>query len=163
MGKFSLRHTINCTEDVFWEKIYKNEDFNEKLYLHHLKFGYTLEEGHPEGLKRRARVVPEMDAPAVVRKALGEGVAFTEVGTFDPEKKIYDFYIEPSTLQNKIKITGKMWIEPVGDDKCKRCVDFDITAKIFGVGKVIEMFVEKNTTESYDDSARFTNEYLKNA
>ncbi len=152
---FKMKHSINCTPDVFWEKIVREEAFNEALYKEELGFGYALLD---EGPPRRARIEPRMDAPKAIQKVLGDNVSFVEVGGMQGEE--YEFEIEPSTLASKLKISGKMRIDPQGETKCWRCVEFTIEAKIFGVGKLLESFIAKETKDRYEGSARFTNVYL---
>jgi hypothetical protein len=43
----------------------------------------------------------------------------------------------------------------------ERVVDFEIKVSIFGVGGVIEGFIEKTVRESYDRGAAFTNTFLR--
>ena len=63
-------------------------------------------------------------------------------------------------LADKIHIGGAFWLEPRGERKVERVCTIDIDVKIFGVGKVVEAFVEKSTRESYDRAATFTNKYI---
>ncbi|MDH5490699.1 MAG: DUF2505 domain-containing protein, partial [Myxococcales bacterium] len=65
----------------------------------------------------------------------------------------------PTALAEKLKITGTMVVRAQGDHT-ERIVNFDVQAKIFGVGKVLEAFIEKSTRERYDQTAEFTNRYL---
>lgn len=155
---FKMKHSINCTPDVFWEKIVREEAFNEALYKEELGFGYALLD---EGPPRRARIEPRMDAPKAIQKVLGDNVSFVEVGGMQGER--YEFVIEPSTLSSKLTIKGAMDIVANGESKCYRCVEFTIEAKIFGVGKILEAFIAKETKDRYEGSARFTNVYLDRA
>jgi hypothetical protein len=36
----------------------------------------------------------------------------------------------------------------------------DVTVRIFGIGSVFEKFIEKQTRESHDKAAAFTNRFL---
>ena len=67
---------------------------------------------------------------------------------------------QASKLADKIDISGELWTEPNGEGKLDRCVTMNIKVKIFGVGKVVEGFIEKTTRESYDRATDYTNGWL---
>lgn len=163
MGSITIRHTFNCDVDTFWEKIFKNAEFNKELYLQALKFdGYDiLEEREDAGkLHRKVRTAPRSEAPKAVKKVLGDSLTYIEEGVWDPETKRYSYKVIPSTLAEKSEIDGELWAEPRGDNKCERICKVNIKVKIFGVGKLVESFVEKTTADSYDEAAKFTNSYI---
>lgn len=158
--RFTLRHRINTSEELFWTKIFGNQDFDKKMYVDEFQFGYEMLEQDESTGFRKSKVQPNMDAPAAVKKVLGDGLSFVESGTYREGSKRYRFDVEPSKLAEKIRIQGDMRTESDGDDACFRVVEFSIDVKIFGVGKIIEGFVENNTRDSYDRSAAFTNKYI---
>jgi hypothetical protein len=165
MGKFTIRHTFDCSADTFWEKIFKNDEFNKDLYLRHLKFnGYDIlrsDEDADGTLHRKVRTEPKADAPAAVRKVLGDSLSYIEEGVFDPKAKRYRYTITPSTLADKTSIKGDFWVEPQGDARCERLCDIDLAVKIFGVGRIVEGFIEKTTRDSYDEAAKFTQQWIR--
>ena len=57
-------------------------------------------------------------------------------------------------------IGGTFWVEPRGDKKIERICECEVQVKIFGVGGVVESFIEKTTRESYEKTAAFTNRWL---
>jgi hypothetical protein len=61
---------------------------------------------------------------------------------------------------DKIKTRVTMWIEPKGDKVIDRVVEVDNTVKIFGVGSVLEAFIEKQTRANYDAAAEFTQRWI---
>ncbi len=164
MKSFLCRHEIHCTPAEFWEKIHFG-GFNQAMY-DRLGYGYEVLEDDPESGKRRSHITPVVDAPAVLVKALGESVSFEERGQLhrdaedDPAKHRYEFDVIPAVFPNKIKINGHMTVEPKGDDRCWRCVQFNVGCTIFGIGGIFEHFVVKEIQKNYDESARFTNDYL---
>ena len=159
MGKFQIRHVIHVPADRFYEEVFLNEDFNRRMYNEELGFGYELLEWNEATGRRRSRIEPKVEVPAVIRKVLGDSVSFVEEGTYEKSTHRYDFRVVPNTLAEKIKITGDMVLQAQGEH-CLRLVNFDIQAKIFGVGKVLESFIQKSTCDRYDQTAEFTNRYL---
>ena len=57
-------------------------------------------------------------------------------------------------------VSGTVVTAPLSDRTCERTVTFEMEARVFGVGHVIESFLETATREQYDKNAAFINEYL---
>jgi hypothetical protein len=163
MGTFTIRNTFDVDIDTFWSKVFFDPEYNRKLYEEGLKFGYELlEKKELDGgvVERRIRTEPRLEAPAVVKKLVGDSIQYEEKGRFDPKKRVWSFKITTSKMSDKIDISGEYWVEARGN-KIERIVKTDIDVKIFGVGKAVAAFVEKSTRESYEKAARFTNTWLK--
>jgi hypothetical protein len=156
---FIVRHDLDCTPDFFWERVHPSDAFNDFLYKEKLGFEYEVIRLDPKTGERDARIVPKVDAPAAVKKIFGDG-SFVERGRFDAVKKVYSFDIIPSTLADRIRLGGAMRMEPRGTDGCTRVVDFEVDARVFGLGGVIEAFVQRTVRASYDQSCGFTNEFI---
>ncbi len=158
-----FQHDIACDADAFWDKIFFNKGFNDDLFLKELQFPeYKIIEENDSGSThtRKIRVTPKQDAPAVVKKLVGDRFSYTEDGTFDRTSKRYRFRITTGALADKVKIAGEMWTESAGPDKLRRKVTMDVDVKIFGVGGLVEKFVADSTQESYRRSAAYTNVWL---
>jgi hypothetical protein len=162
MGKFTVRHEINCNEDTFW-KIFFDKAFNEELYLKALGFpAFKIIDQRETDTQiiRKVTGQPKMSVPGPVAKILGSNFAYTEDGTFDRSSKLWRWKLTPSTLADKIRNEGVLRIEPIGDDKVRRIADMEIEAKIFGVGGLMESSAEKQLREGWDESAVFMNKYI---
>jgi hypothetical protein len=159
-----VRHTINCSVDDFWSNLFFDPDFNRKLYIDRLKFkNWEVQDDQVEqgGVRvRKIRSEPDMELPGALKKVVGESMQYVEHGKFDPASKRYRFHIEPSKMADKIKSAGELWVESKGDKQCERIVKMEIEVKIFGIGKMAEGFIEKQTRHSYDVAARFSNEWI---
>ncbi len=165
MSKFTLRNIFETDEETFWNKIFFDREYNQRLYMDGLKFkSFELLEltGEPGGVRtRKAHTEPRTEAPAVVTKLIGGSIAYTEEGRFDPATKKWVYSITTSKMSDKLSIRGTFWVEPRGEKKIERICEIEVEVKIFGVGGAIESFIEKTTRESYDVAARFTNEFIK--
>jgi len=165
MGKFTIQHTFDVNGDVFWDRIFFSQDFNRELYRERLEFkAYDiLEEKKKEdgSVERKVHTEPKSEAPKVVKKVIGDSLSYTEEGTWDAKTKRYRYRIVPSKLADKIDSRGEVWVEPRGENKCERFCTVDCNVKIFGVGGAIESFIEKETKDSYDKAAQFTNEFVR--
>jgi hypothetical protein len=64
-------------------------------------------------------------------------------------------------LAEKTTISGEMYPERLGDDRCRRIIDFKVEVKVMIVGKIAEQKTIDDTRTSYDRAAVFTRTYLK--
>lgn len=162
--KFTCRNIFNTDAETYWSKIFFDVEYNRGLYLGPLEFTKweVLElTGEHGGVRTRKQLLePKSDAPAVVQKLVGGSISYIESGRFDPEKQVWNYEIQLQKLADKAKIGGKFWVEPRGDKRIERICDVDISVNIFGVGGVVEKFVEKQTRDSYEKTAAYTNEWI---
>jgi len=162
--RYTIKHTIETDSDTFWNKVFFNPEFNKRLFIEHLGFtSYQIleERTDPDGVAhRRVECVPKVELPAPARKVLGDNLGFIEVGRFDPAVRRYYVQVIPKTGGDKIKTTTEIWTEPLGDKRCERVVSVDSSVKIFGIGTLIEGFIEQQTRDSYAKAADYTNSWL---
>src|SRR5687767_14509687 len=115
MPEVRLRHEIETDEDTFWSKIVFDEAFNKKLYEGALKFpGWKLLDSKDDDAKitRRVQVDPPTgDLPTAVKKVIGDRLGYTEEGSFDKKTKRYTFKVTPTTMAEKTKVSGELWVE----------------------------------------------------
>jgi hypothetical protein len=165
MPEATLRHEIETDEETFWSKICFNADFNKAMYEGALRFpGYKVVESKEDDDKivRRIQVDPPVgDLPGPVKKVLGDRFAYTEEGTFDKKAKRYRFKVTPSTLAEKTKVSGELWVEKLGDKKIARMCRISVEVKVFMVGSMVEDRIMSDLKASYDNSTVFTNRYIK--
>lgn len=161
--KVTYKHTFNTDVDTYWSKIFFDREYNERLFRDVLGFQYELLEltEEPSGVRRRrVRIEPKTDAPAVVKKLVGDSIGYVEEGSFDPKTKKWSYRITTTKMSDKISITGLFWAESRGDKKIERICDVDLNVKIFGVGGAIEEFIGKTTGDSYEKAHAFTNKFI---
>ncbi|MCS6899828.1 MAG: DUF2505 domain-containing protein [Myxococcales bacterium] len=161
--KATYRHTFHTDLDTYWSKIFFSTEYNEKLFREVLKFNYELLEltGEPGGpRRRRVRIEPKTEAPAVVKKLIGDSIGYVEEGSFDPTTKKWSYQITTSKMADKISISGLFWAEPRGEKKIERICEVDLHVKVPLVGGEIEKFIAKTTGDSYEKAWKFTNDYI---
>lgn len=164
MAVANIEHTLNCNEETFWEKIFLDKAFNERLYKQVLRFPEFNEvkrEDTGSEIRRTVAVTPDVgELPGPIRKVAGDNMSYSEEGVFDKQSRRYRMQVKPSTLADKLSIKGELWTEPAGPGKIKRIFKADVTCKIFGVGGMIEKRIISEMEKSYDTAARFTNQYV---
>lgn len=159
--RFTVRHPIDATPDHFWDVVHHGSEFMRALYVDQLGYGYEVRENNRETGVRRTYITPKVDAPAAIVRVMGDSVSFEESGKLGPGPR-YTFEIVPNKFADKISISGAMVAEARGSEKCDRIVEFTVKCTIFGIGGLLERFIEKEIVRGYDDSAGFTNDFLKN-
>jgi hypothetical protein len=162
--RFTCRNNFNTDVDTFWEKVFFDEEYNRGLYLTGLGFKsfepLELTELEGGGKRRRFRTEPKSDAPAVIKKMVGDSLAYEETGTFDPKTRIWSYTVATSKMGDKIKIGGRYWLEPKGDKRLERVCEVEITVAIPLVGGTVESFIEGTTRDSYEKATAYTNTFL---
>jgi hypothetical protein len=163
--RIEIRDTYAIDNDEYWDEVFFDDAYNAALYGPGMGFDgreiieqTTGEDGRV--VRRRMRVDPKLDAPAPVKKALGGSTAYTEEGQMSADRR-WKYRIIPARMADRIRIEGEMWGEPAGEGRMVRVARIDVDVRIFGLGKVIEKFVEKSMRDAYRDATRFTNEWLR--
>ncbi len=162
--EFEIRDEFPIDAERFWKEVFFDDDFNQGLYVERLGFPlWRIEERHtdPDGtLRRVVRIEPKAEAPAALRKLVGDSIQYVERGTWSPSDGRYRFTIEPSKLADKFETRGEIWAEPAGEGRIVRVARQRIAVKVFGVGKVIEGFLERETRRSFQIGADFTKQWI---
>jgi hypothetical protein len=162
--RYKIQHLFNTDEATFWEKIFFDPEYNQALFVDYLKFDpYRVLEHvqNPDGsIRRRVECAPPVEIPAVARKVLGDSTAYVEEGRFDPKTRRFSIEVIPRVAADKLKSRATMWVEPRGDKKIERFVEIENEVRIFGIGKMLEAFIEKQTRDVYDEATAFTNDWI---
>lgn len=164
MPDFRVEHTFNCSEETFWSKIFFDDEYNRQLFSERLKFSHWREAKREERDGKIHRVVeaapPVGDLPAALKAVVGEGVGYEERGVFDKAARRYTVEVVPNRLADKIQVRVEMTTQADGPERCKRIVRGQVSAKIFGVGGLLEKKLIADMEKSYSKSAEFTNAYI---
>jgi hypothetical protein len=168
MAEIEIRHELDCSEDVYWEKCVFDREYNEELYSRYLKFPlYELvsQDDGPEKITRKVRIEPPVgNLPGPVKKVLGDRLGYVEEGTFDKKTRRYTFKVTPSTMAEKTKTTGELFTEPSksgGASRCVRVARMRVEVKVFAIGGMVEDKIIHDLRSSYEAAAKFTNEWVK--
>lgn len=161
--RFEVRHVLPFKPEVFWTRVHANTEFNDALYNEHLGHRYEILVNDATTGKWFSKMYPKVELPDVLARAAAgkeDGFCLAEDGVLDRATMTYRFKVIPSLMSEKIDVRGNMVILPHGDAQCERIVKFELDVKIFGIGKIVETFVEKTVKRGYDDSGEFLQRYL---
>jgi len=164
MKEIKFDHVFNCNEDIFWDQVFFDDEYNRAVFLEGLKFpGWRVESSDKtETTIRRVLDVkpPTGDIPGAVRKVIGDNLSYKEVGTFDRKTKRYRVEVQPSTAREKTNVTGEIWAELVDDKHCRRLATFRIECRVFMIGGIIEDLIAKGMTQQFNQGATISNEWI---
>jgi hypothetical protein len=164
MADVRIEHTYDCSVDTFWDRIFFDDEYNRRLYKEALGFpGWEVVKKQDKGntVEREVDVTPKLgDLPGPIKKVVGDNVGYREVGEFDKSAKRYRIDIVPNKLADKLTVKGELWCEALGENKCRRIFAAKVTAKIFGIGGMLEKRLVADMEHSYAVGARFTNEFI---
>ncbi len=165
MQHITIRHEMECDEDTYWYKCVFDADYNTTLYLRELHFPqYVLEKYEDDGetIRRVVRAAPKIPPlPGPVKKVIGDGLAYTEAGSFPRKTRHYTFTATPNALGDKATTSGDMYVEVLGPKKIARVAKISVEVRVFMVGGLIEDQILNSLRSSYDRAATFTNEWVK--
>jgi hypothetical protein len=163
--RYTIKHTMETDIDSFWGKLFFDAEFNRALFVDFLEFPtYRVLEDktEPNGERhRKVESVPKVELPAAARKIFGNSVGYTEVGRYDPTARKYYVQVLPKVGGDKMKTSSEIWAEPLEGKRCERIVSIENTVKVFGLGTLIEGFIEQATRDLYARAADFTNRWIR--
>lgn len=164
MKELTYEHVFNCSVDTYWDQIFFDDECNRAMFIDGLGFSeWKVERSEDKGdaIERSVQVMPPVgDVPGAVKKVVGDNFGYQEVGTFNRKTKRYRVETKTSTMPDKFKIGGEIWLEPKGDKQSVRKARFTVDVKIFAVGKVIEGLIAGNMEKQFGDGARFINDWI---
>src|SRR5262245_38589637 len=108
MATLEVEHTFNCSEATFWDRIFLDPEYNERLFKGELKFPVWREVSREErggALHRVLEVVPYVgELPAALKAVVGEGVGYEERGVLSRDAKTYKVEVVPNRMADKITV-----------------------------------------------------------
>ena len=159
--KFRVEHTFRGISLETYEKLYFDEPFNVAL-CEAVKLARSVIklENDDKTFHRIVKVGPDRDIPKPVAKVLkADRIEYEEHNTYTFGTYKGEWKTIPMMLANKVKSAGTYSFTQKGDDVL-RIVEGDIDIKILGVGGMIEKFICADVERSYDDAARFTQQWI---
>jgi Protein of unknown function (DUF2505) len=164
MAEIRVEHVFNCSEETFWTKVFFDDDYNRRQFTEVLKFPVWRvaknEERGDEVYRTIVASPPVGDLPGPLKAVIGDNAGYEERGVFNKKTHRYNVQVVPNRMSDKITVNVEMWTEPMGDKQCKRFARATATAKIFGVGGMLEKKLLGDLERSYEKSAVFTNTYV---
>lgn len=162
MQRQHMDHEIACSPARLWE-LYFDDAFNVEMYERGLGFpSCKIVEHRDDGkvVHRRMAMIPKVELPGPVAKLVGDKVGFEEIGDWVRSEGVFRWKMVLAAFGDKVRVAGEMRVVEHGAGKCRRLVDFEVEAKVFGIGKVIESTAADNTIDGWNRSAKWINQWL---
>jgi hypothetical protein len=164
MKERRIEHTYDCSAEVFWSKIFLDDEYNRKLFqdeLHFESWRVLSSEQRGAEIHRVVEAVPRLgDLPAALKRLLSEGAAYQERGVVDCSAQRYRLEVTPRSLASKLSISGELFTTPLAERSCRRTYVARVEARVFGVGGMIEDRLLHDIERSYVKAAVFTNRWI---
>lgn len=161
--KFHIDHRFTrCTLERFIA-VYFSEHFNgEVAKVSGLRTRTLVTETiHPDGRReRRVRMHPQVTLPAAIKRFASEDqIHYDEVSSYDPSTQTVRYHID-SKANDRVTFKGTIRFVTDGDD-VRRIIDSEVEIKApFGVGTLIEKFIEGEVAKGYEKIRPFLQGYL---
>ncbi|PRQ07720.1 DUF2505 family protein [Enhygromyxa salina] len=162
MQRHDMDHELSCTPERMWP-LYFDDAFNIEMYERGLGFpSCQILERRDDGEKlvRRMAMTPKLEMPRAVAKIVGDRVGYEEIGDWVRSEGVYRWRLVLAAFGDKLRVTGTMRLVPHGVGHCRRVVQFEVDANMFGIGTLVEKTAAKNTLDGWDNSAKWINSYL---
>ena len=158
--KFRMEHVLPTDPNRAW-KVIMSEEFARQSYAHSGTIREVLSEEERNGLIfMKLRIVVEKSLPPVAAKVLGATqLSWIQEQVIDNSKQIMQWKITIPSAK-KVQSSGIFRIEN-HPDGALRTVEGDVNVKIPIVGKKAEQHICKQLEESYEKSAQFTQNWLR--
>jgi hypothetical protein len=164
MAEIRVEHVFKCSEETFWTKVFFDAEYNRRLFQEILKFPvWRVAKSEMRGDEVFQTIVaspPVGDLPGALKAIVGDNAGYEERGVFNKKTHRYRVQVVPNRMSDKIQVDVEMWTEAMGDAQCKRFARATATAKIFGVGGLLEKKLLSDLERSYEKSATFTNTFV---
>lgn len=158
-------HRIPTSASDFWAWIHSSEYEERTARALGLSEYRELERRDEAGtVYRRLRVaapLPSSFAPVLSRIVRVDEVAYVEEQWRVEDAHLVRWRMTPEVLADRVHVTGELRLEPAGSRHCKRILEGEISARIFGAGPLLERAAIREVVRAYDTAARVAGELAK--
>lgn len=159
----AYRHVFKVSPETYWRELCLNLDYQERMFREALGCPrmevLELSGDYEHGMRRKLRFTKHIDAPAAISKMFGSAVTMEEHSEFDAKAQRWSYRMIPALMSERIDIRGTVEIAPHPDGVEQRATN-TLACRIFGLGTIIEHFLNKSTEEGSRDKNDFTERYI---
>jgi hypothetical protein len=161
---YRIEDEFETTCARYWE-VFFDEAYNQALFAA-LEVDYQLlvlarrGEGPALEIERRMRLVPRRAMPALMRRFVGDAIAYEERDLYRARSGEMDVVTTPVTLADKVTTRGRYFLEERGPGRICRIWDAECSVHIPLLGRRIEELVIADVRETYGKATAFTRTWL---
>jgi len=161
---YTVRHTIETDVDGFW-KLFLDQSVALAMWNDLGSPGSyeVVEEQKTDNGSWHWRIdyAANIELPGFAKKLVGDG-SYSEIGCFDSTLQTYRARCVPKLNAEKFSTTFEISTRPLGDGlRCERVTVVENTVKVFGVGGLIERYLEHTQRDAHDRAADFLNRWIR--
>jgi len=145
MKKIRIEEIYHCSADHYLDKLLDAEHRGERetkgcgaLSFKILSSGWDGDE-----YSQLAEIVEQVAAPKPVRKIFGETSRIEETSQYTRGGNTARISYRPNIMGDRVRMEGKLVCTPIDEGSCRVVIDLEITAKVFGIGGIVERLVAK--------------------
>jgi len=162
---YTITDDFDTSVERYWQVFFDDDAYNAELFKR-LKVGREVlevkREGEGEGLviRRKLRLSPEREVPALVKKFVKGAVTYTEENVFTARSNSMEVITIPGFMADALTTRGTYRVQSLGPNKVRRTWEGFIDCKIPLLGGKVERHIVEEVTQSYRDTTDFTRKWL---
>jgi hypothetical protein len=162
--RYTISDDFETSLDHYWQ-VFFDDAYNAELYKR-LRVGREVlevqKEGEGEGLviRRKVKLSPQREVPALVAKFVKGAITYTEQGVFTARTNTLEIVTIPGFMADQLTTRGTYKVQSLGPNKVRRTWDGEISCKIPLLGGKVEKHIVEEVTTSYRDTTEFTRKWL---
>jgi hypothetical protein len=164
-----MRYTISDDFDTslehYWQ-VFFDDAYNAALYQR-LRVGREVldvqREGEGEALiiRRKIKLSPQREVPALVARFVKGAITYTEQGVFTARTNTLEVVTIPGFMADQLTTRGTYRVQALGPNKVRRSWDAEVTCRVPLLGGKVEKHIIEEVTTSYRDTTDFTRQWLR--
>lgn len=164
-----MRYTISDDFDTslehYW-RVFWDDAYNLELYKR-LRVGREVLEVKQEGegealvIRRKVKLSPQREVPALIAKFVKGAITYTEQGVFTARTNTLEIVTIPGFMADQMTTRGTYRVQSLGPAKVRRTWDGEISCKVPLLGGKVEKHIVEEVTVSYRDTTDFTRTWLR--
>jgi hypothetical protein len=162
--RYTISDDFETSLEHYWQ-VFFDDAYNAELYKR-LKVGREVLEVKQEGegeslvIRRKVKLSPQREVPALVAKFVKGAITYTEQGVFTARTNTLEIVTIPGFMADQLTTRGTYRVQSLGPNKVRRTWDGEISCKIPILGGKVEKHIVEEVTTSYRDTTEFTRKWL---
>jgi hypothetical protein len=161
--EYRIEDDFDVSAERYWE-VFFSEDYNAALFPA-LDIDWQLisldrqGEGKDLVIRRKQRLTPRREVPAIVAKFVKGAITYVEDNVYTAAKSSMTTVTTPNFAADRIDNHGTYRIEALGPAKCRRIWEAVCVCKVPLVGGKVEKILVEEVRESYRRATAFTRDW----
>jgi hypothetical protein len=155
-------HVYDCEPEAFWAHHLDEESRRAKEVegCGAVSFRVLSKGRQGDAVVVRSELVKAPDLPAPVRRIFGETIRAEEALRWEEGSNTATFEHTSETMPDRVRMSGRLITEPLGDGRCRVILDVDVTVKLFGIAGIVERLLAKELPLRQEKAMSWFNAHL---